>query len=36
MNTHASLSVLVLQAVALTKAKAGQLDELRVCVRQVG
>jgi len=36
INMHATLSVLVMQAVALAKAKAGQMDEIRVCVRQVG
>ena len=36
INTHATLSVLVMQSVALTKAKKGQLDELRACVRRVG
>jgi hypothetical protein len=36
VNTHTTLSILVMQAVALAKAKAGQLNEIRVCVRQVG
>jgi hypothetical protein len=36
VNTHTTLSILVMQAVALAKAKAGQMDEIRVCVRQVG
>jgi IS5 family transposase len=36
INIHMTLSVLVMQAVALVKAKAGQMDEIRVCVRQVG
>ena len=36
INIHTTLSVLVMQAVALAKAKAGQMDELRMCVRQVG
>ena len=36
VNIHTTLSVLVMQAVALAKAKAGRMDEIRVCVRQVG
>jgi len=36
INIHATLSVLVMQSIALSKARAGQMDELRVCVRQVG
>ena len=36
VNIHTSLSVLVMQAVALARAKAGQMDRVRVCVRQVG
>ena len=36
INIHTTLSVLVMQAVALAKAKAGQVDDIRVCVRQVG
>lgn len=36
INIHTTLSVLVMQAVALAKAKAGQMDEIRVCVRQIG
>jgi len=35
INTHTTLSVLVMQAAALAKAKAGRMDELRVCVRPV-
>ena len=36
MNIHTTLSVLVMQAVALARAKGGQADKVRVCVRQVG
>jgi len=36
MNLHTTLSVLVMQAVALARAKGGQMDRVRVCVRQVG
>ncbi len=36
INTHATLSVLVMQSVALAKIKAGRIDEVRMCVRQVG
>lgn len=36
INIHTTLSVLVMQAVALAKAKAGQMDKIRTCVRQVG
>ncbi|MFC2011026.1 transposase [Chloroflexota bacterium] len=36
INIHATLSVLVMQSIALSKARAGQMDELRVCVRRVG
>ena len=36
INIHTTLSLVVMQAVALAKAKAGQMDELRVCVRKVG
>jgi len=36
VNLHATLSVLVMQAIALAKAKAGQTCDLRECVRQVG
>ena len=36
INIHVTLSVLVMQSVALAKAKAGQIDEIRVCVRPVG
>ena len=35
INIHATLSVLVLQSVALMKAREGLNDELRVCVRKV-
>jgi len=36
INIHATLSVLVMQSVALTKVKAGQMDQVRMCVRQIG
>ena len=36
INIHTTLSVLIMQAMALAKAKSGQMDELRTCVRQVG
>lgn len=36
INIHCTLSILVMQALALAKARAGQMDEIRVCVRQVG
>jgi len=36
INTHATLSVLVMQAVALAKVKVGEMDDIRACVRQVG
>ncbi len=35
VNIHTTLSVLVMQAVALAKAKAGRMDEIRVCVRVI-
>ena len=35
INIHTALSILVMQAVALARAKAGQMGELRVCVRKV-
>ncbi len=35
INIHATLSVLVMQATALSRARTGHMDELRVCVRQV-
>jgi len=36
INLHASLSVLVMQSVALMKARKGLNEELRACFRQVG
>ena len=36
INTQVTLSVLVMQAIALAKVKGGQIDKVRVCVRQVG
>lgn len=36
VNTHVTLSVLVMQAVALAKVKAGRVDKIRVCVRPTG
>lgn len=36
VNIHATLSVLVMQSVALMKARKGLNNELRVCVRPVG
>lgn len=36
VNIHSTLSVLVMQAVALAKAKVGEMDDIRACVRQVG
>ena len=35
-NIHTTLSVLVMQAVALVHAKAGRIDEVRRCVTPVG
>jgi len=35
VNTDTTLSVLVMEAVALAKAKAGQVDQIRVCVRRI-
>lgn len=36
ISVHATLAVLAMMAVALSKAKLGQLDEVRVCARRVG
>jgi hypothetical protein len=36
LNTHTTLSILTMQALALAKAKAGRVDDIRGCVRQVG
>lgn len=36
VNIHSTLSVLVMQAVALARAKVGEMDEIRTCVRQIG
>jgi len=35
ISVHATLAVLVMMAVALSKAKYGQLDEVRVCARRI-
>ena len=35
INVHASLAVLAMMAVALSKAKLGQLEEVRVCARKI-
>ena len=36
VNTHATLSVLTMQALALAKAKDGKVNEIRECLRQIG
>lgn len=36
LNAHTTLSVLVMQALALAKAKDGRVEDIRECVRQVG
>jgi hypothetical protein len=35
INVHATLAVLAMMAVALSKAKRGQLEEIRVCARKI-
>jgi len=35
INFHATLSVLVMQSMALARVEAGQLDEIRACARKV-
>jgi len=35
INIHSTLSVLVMQAVALAKAKVGQIEQVRLCGRQI-
>ena len=35
ISVHATLAVLAMMAVALSKAKRGQLEEVRVCIRKV-
>lgn len=35
INLHCTLSVLVMQAMALAKMQSGQLDEIRVCTRRI-
>ena len=36
INLHCTLSILVMQAMALSKAKNGQFEEVRVCARRIG
>ena len=36
ISVHATLAVLAMMAVALSKAKGGQFDEVRVCARKIG
>lgn len=35
ISVHAALAVLAMMAVALSKAKLGQLEEVRVCARRI-
>ncbi len=36
ISVHATLGVLAMMAVALSKAKQGQFEEVRVCARKIG
>ena len=36
INLHATLSTMAMLAMALSKAEAGKLDEIRVCTRKIG
>lgn len=35
INLHSTLSILVMQAMALTRVEAGQLDDIRACARKI-